>query len=58
MRRPRTRDGVGLLHIERSKTDQAGEGAYMLIIPDSQTALEERRQDAETRADDDPVLWL
>ena len=26
-------DGAGLVYIERSKTDQAGEGAYVVITP-------------------------
>ena len=28
-------DGAGLVYIERSKTDQAGEGAYVVITPDT-----------------------
>ena len=51
-------DGAGLLYIERSKTDQTGEGAYVVVTPDTLTALKELRQDAETWADDDPVFGL
>ena len=51
-------DGAGLLYIERSKTDQAGEGAYVVITPDTLTALKELRQDVETWTDDDPVFGL
>ena len=32
-------DGAGLLYIERSKTDQTGEGAYVVVTPDTLTAL-------------------
>ena len=28
-------DGAGLVYIERSKTDQAGEGAYVVVTPDT-----------------------
>ena len=31
-------DGAGLVYIERSKTDQAGEGAYVVVTPDTLTA--------------------
>ena len=51
-------DGAGLLYIERSKTDQAGEGAYVAITPDTLTALKELRQDTEAWTDDDPVFGL
>ena len=29
------KNGAGLVYIERSKTDQAGEGAYVVITPDT-----------------------
>ena len=32
-------DGAGLVYIERSKTDQAGEGAYVAITPETLVAL-------------------
>ena len=40
-------DGAGLVYIERSKTDQAGEGAYVVITPDTLAALKRMRQDSE-----------
>ena len=33
-------DGAGLVYIERSKTDQAGEGAYVVVTPDTLAAPE------------------
>ena len=51
-------DGAGLVYIERSKTDQAGEGAYVVVTPDSLTALKQLRQDSETWSDEDPVFGL
>ena len=33
-------NGAGLVYIERSKTDQAGEGAYVVITPETLVALE------------------
>ncbi len=30
-----TEDGAGLVYIERSKTDQAGEDSYVLVNPDT-----------------------
>ena len=50
--------GAGLVYIERSKTGQAGEGAYVVITPDTLLALEQLRQDSETWSDDAPVFWL
>ena len=41
-------DGAGLVYIERSKTDQAGEGAYVVVTPDTLTALKQLREDDET----------
>ena len=43
---PRT--GAGLVYIERSKTDQAGEGAYVVVTPDTLVALKQLRGDTET----------
>ena len=51
-------DGAGLVYIERSKTDQAGEGAYVVITPDTLVALEQLRQDTDSWADDDAVFGL
>ena len=48
-------EGAGLVYIERSKTDQAGEGAYVMVTPDTLVALKLLRQDSETWSDDDPV---
>ena len=28
-------DGAGLIYIGRSKTDQVGEGAYVVVMPDT-----------------------
>ena len=39
-------DGAGLIYIERSKTDQAGEGAYVVVTPETLTALKQLREDA------------
>ena len=39
-------DGAGLVYIERSKTDQTGEGAYVVVTPDTLTALKQLRQDS------------
>ena len=51
-------DGAGLVYIERSKTDQAGEGAYVVITPDTLTAMKLLRQDSEAWADGEPVFGL
>ena len=51
-------DGAGLVYIERSKTDQTGEGAYVVITPDTLAALKQLRHDAEAWTDDDPVFGL
>ena len=40
-------DGAGLVYIERSKTDHAGEGAYVVVTPDTLAALKLLRQDSE-----------
>ena len=51
-------EGAGLVYIERSKTDQEGEGAYVVVTPDTLTALKRLRQDSETWTDDDLVFEL
>ena len=51
-------DGAGLIYIERSKTDQAGEGAYVMVIPETLTALKQLREDAGDCSDDDVVFRL
>ena len=52
-------DGAGLVYIERSKTDQAGEGAYVAITPETLTALKQLRQDSGVMTDADaPVFGL
>ena len=51
-------NGAGLVYIERSKTDQAGEDAYVVITPDTLTAMKRMRQDTEAWTDDEPVFSL
>ena len=51
-------DGAGLVYIERSKTDQAGEGAYVVVTPDTLAALKQLRQDSRAGTDDAPVFGL
>ena len=51
-------DGAGLVYIERSKTDQAGEGAYVAVTSDALAALKRLRQDSETWSDDDLAFGL
>ena len=51
-------DEAGLVYIERSKTDQAGEGAYVVITPDTLAALKMLRQDSEMWSDDDTIFGL
>ena len=51
-------DGAGLVYIERSKTDQTGEGAYVVVTPETLLALKRLRQDSETMTDDDLVFGL
>ena len=51
-------DGAGLVYIERLKTDQAGEGAYVVVTPNTLAALNLLRQDTETWSDEDPVFGL
>ena len=40
------------------KTDQAGEGAYVVVTPDTLTALKQLRQDSEAWSDDESVFGL
>ena len=49
-------DGAGLVYIERSKTDQAGEGAYVVVTPDTLAALKQLREDSEAWTDNEPVF--
>ena len=51
-------NGAGLVYIERSKTDQTGEGAYVVVTPDTLIALKLLRQDSEAWSDDDFVFGL
>ena len=51
-------DGAGLVYIERSKTDQAGEGAYVVVTPDTLAALKLLRQDSEAWTEDESVFGL
>ena len=51
-------NGAGLVYIERSKTDQAGEGAYVVVTPDTLVALKRLRQDSGTWTDDESVFGL
>ena len=51
-------DGAGLVYIERSKTDQAGEDAYVVVTHDTLTALKHLRGDTETWSDEDIVFGL
>ena len=45
---------AGLVYIERSKTDQAGEGAYVVITPDTLAVHEAAmRQDSDAWTDDE-----
>ena len=49
-------DGAGIIYIERSKTDQAGEGAFVVITPDTLAALKQLRQDTDSWTDDNLVF--
>ena len=51
-------DGARLVYIVRSKTDQVGEGAYVVVTPDTLTALKVLREDASARADEDPMFGM
>ena len=45
------------MYVERSKTDQAGEGAYVAITPGTLAALKHLRQDAGVRPDGDATVF-
>ena len=49
-------NGAGLVYIERSKTDQAGEGAYVVITPETLAALKLLRQDSDAWTNDESVF--
>ena len=52
-------NGAGLVNIERSKTDQSGEGAYVAITPETLEALKLLRQASKVMPDADaPVFGL
>ena len=51
-------DGAGLVYVERSKTDQEGEGAFIAITPGTLAALNELRRNANHQTDEDPVFGL
>ena len=51
-------DSAGLVYIERSKTDQVGEGAYVVVTPDTLVALKQLREDDGYCSDDDLVFGL
>ena len=54
-----TETEAGLVYIERSKTDQAGEGAYVAITPETLEALKLLRQASKVMPDADaPVFGL
>ena len=54
-----TETDAGLVYIERSKTDQTGEGAYVAITPETLVALKQLRQDSGLMSDaDTPVFGL
>ena len=50
-------DGAGLVYIERSKTDQAGEGAYVAITPETLVALKQLRQSSGMMSDADASVF-
>ena len=51
-------DGAGLVYIERSKTDQAGEGAYVVVTPETLAALKLLREDTGAQGDNESVFGL
>ena len=51
-------DGAGLVYVERSKTDQVGAFAYLVVTPDTLTALKELLSDSETWSDENTVFGL
>ena len=52
-----TETDAGLVYIERSKTDQTGEGAYVAITPETLVALKQLRQDSDVMPDDDASVF-
>ena len=50
-------DGAGLVYIERSKTDQTGEGAYVAITPETLVALKRLHQDSSLMPDADASVF-
>ena len=46
------------MYIERSKSDQAGEGAYVVVTPDTLVAMKLLREDSEALTDDESVFGL
>ena len=50
-------DGAGLVYIERSKTDQAGEGAYVAITPETLAALKQLREESGLMPDADVSVF-
>ena len=51
-------EGAGLVYIERSKTDQEDEGAYVAITPETLEALKQLRKNSEVQTDEDLVFGL
>ena len=51
-------EGAGLARVERSKTDQEGDGAYVAITPDALKILELLRRDSGAQVDDELVVGL
>ena len=49
---------AGLVYIERSKTDQAGEGAYVVVTPDTLASLKRLREDSGAWTYDESVFGL
>ena len=45
------------MYIERSKTDQAGEGAYVVVTPDTLAALKQLREESGVMTDADVSVF-
>ena len=52
-----TETDAGLVYIECSKTDQAGEGAYVAVTPDALTAVKRLRCDSGVMPDADAAVF-
>ena len=52
-----TETDAGLVYIGRSKTDQAGEGAYVTVTPDTLEALKRLRRDSGVMPDADATVF-